>query len=152
APAAYLLQSKILLWLIWERRNDETLFTKHERGAIKHYMLPTFLSDAPFLAAGRAFVKKPVFSREGNTVEIFDAKGDMQIASPNRHYTDNLYLYQEFIEMPDITIRLQHGEYAKKWLIGSFIVDGNACGIACRVGNAITEWDSHWLAVGSAFK
>ncbi|MEK4698181.1 glutathionylspermidine synthase family protein [Solibacillus sp. FSL R7-0668] len=152
APAAYLLQSKILLWLIWERRNDETLFTKHERGAIKRYMLPTFLSDAPFLAAGRAFVKKPVFSREGNTVEIFDAKGDMQIASPNRHYTDNLYLYQEFIEMPDITIRLQHGEYAKKWLIGSFIVDGNACGIACRVGNAITEWDSHWLAVGSAFK
>ncbi|MCH7323828.1 glutathionylspermidine synthase family protein [Solibacillus sp. MA9] len=151
APAAYLLQSKILLWLIWERRNDETLFTKHERGAIKRYMLPTFLSDAPFLDAGRAFVKKPVFSREGNTVEIFDVLGNMQMASPNRHYTDNLYLYQEFVEMPNLTIRLQDGEHMKKWLIGSFMVDGNACGLACRVGNAITEWDSHWLAVGSKY-
>ena len=149
APSAYVLQSKILLWLIWERRNDESLFTKHERGAIKRYMLPTFLSDAPFLAAGRAFVKKPVFSREGNTIEIFDAAGDMQLASPNRHYTDNLYLYQEFIEMPDITIRLQNGEQTKKWLIGSFVVDGKPCGLACRVGNAITEWDSHWLALGT---
>ncbi|WP_341322070.1 glutathionylspermidine synthase family protein [Solibacillus sp. FSL H8-0523] len=148
APAAYLLQSKILLWLIWERRNDETLFTKHERGAVKRYMLPTFLSDAPFLEAGRAFVKKPVFSREGNTVEIFDAHGDMQIASPNRHYTDNLYLYQEFTEMPEVTIQLKDGTHKKKWLIGSFMVDGKACGVACRVGNAITEWDSHWMAVG----
>ena len=148
APAAYGLQSKILLWLIWERRNDDSLFTKHERGAIKRYMLPTFLSDSPFLEAGRAFVKKPVFSREGNTVEIFDAHGDMQMASPNRHYTDNLYLYQEFTEMPDVTIRLKGGEHMKKWLIGSFMVDGKACGLACRVGNEITEWDSHWMAVG----
>jgi len=148
APAAYVLQSKILLWLIWERRNDEVLFTKHERGAIKRYMLPTFLSDKPFKQAGRAFVKKPVYSREGNTIEIFDAAGEVKVASPNRHYTDNLYLYQEFVKMPEIDIRLKDGTYRKKWLVGSFIVDGKACGLACRVGNDITEWDSHWLAIG----
>ena len=50
--------------------------------------------------------------------------------------------------MPDVTIQLQDGTHTKKWLIGSFMVDGKACGLACRVGNEITEWDSHWLAVG----
>ncbi|WP_431028746.1 glutathionylspermidine synthase family protein [Lysinibacillus sp. LZ02] len=148
APSAYLLQTKILLWLIWDRRNDDQLFTKHEQGAIRRYMLPTFLTDQPFKQAGRAFVKKPVFSREGNTVEIFSADGEVTVASPNRHYTDNLYLYQEFVSMPAIDIRLRGGMHKKKWLIGSFIADGQACGLACRVGNDITEWDSHWLAVG----
>lgn len=41
APAAYTLQSKILLWLIWERKNDPFLFNAEERAAIQKYMLPT---------------------------------------------------------------------------------------------------------------
>lgn len=146
APSAYVLQSKILLWLIWERRKDDTLFTKKEQQWITRYMLPTYLSPEPFVRAGRAYVKKPVFSREGNTIEI--VKEGMVMTSQHRHYTDNLYLYQDYVEMPNITVQLGDEHIEKKWLIGSFIVGGQACGLACRVGNAITEWDSHWLAIG----
>lgn len=148
SPAAYVLQSKILLWLIWERRSDPLLFTAEERAAIEKYMLPTYMSADPLTSKGVGYVKKPIFSREGNTIEIHKANGEKQATSQFAHYTDNLYIYQQYIEMPSINITLKDGQHSKKWLMGSFVADGRACGLACRVGNEITEWDSHWLAVG----
>lgn len=148
APAAYVLQSKILLWLIWERKNDPLLFNAEERSAINKYMLPTYLSAEPFVAEGMPFVKKPVYSREGNTVEIYAGDGSKTNASAYTHYDDNLFIYQQYVEMPSINIQQTDSFHSKKWLIGSFIADNRACGLSCRVGNQITEWDSHWLAVG----
>ena len=148
APAAYVLQSKILLWLIWERKNDPLLFNAEERSAINKYMLPTYLSAEPFVADGVPFVKKPVYSREGNTVEIYAGDGSKTNASAYTHYDDNLFIYQQYVEMPSINIQQTDGFHSKKWLIGSFIADNRACGLSCRVGNQITEWDSHWLAIG----
>ncbi|KMY29753.1 glutathionylspermidine synthase [Lysinibacillus xylanilyticus] len=148
APAAYVLQSKILLWLIWERKDDPLLFNAEERAAIQKYMLPTYLSAEPFVQGNLPFVKKPVYSREGNTVEIYAGDGTKTNASAYTHYDDNLFIYQQYVEMPSITIKLKDGLQTKKWLIGSFIADNRACGLSCRVGNQITEWDSHWLAVG----
>jgi len=147
-PAAYVLQSKILLWLIWERRNDPLLFTSEERAAILQYMLPTYLTAEPFIRDDVPYVKKPVYSREGNTVEIYAGSGRRVNASTSKHYVDNLFIYQQYVEMPSITVQLKEGYHAKKWLIGSFVADNRACGLSCRVGNQITEWDSHWLAVG----
>lgn len=147
-PAAYVLQSKILLWLIWERRNDPLLFTSEERAAILQYMLPTYLTAEPFIRDDVPYVKKPVYSREGNTVEIYAGSGRRVNASTSKHYDDNLFIYQQYVEMPSRTVQLKEGYHAKKWLIGSFVADNCACGLSCRVGNQITEWDSHWLAVG----
>lgn len=148
APAAYVLQSKILLWLIWERKDDRLLFNAEERAAINQYMLPTYLLAEPFMAGNIPYVKKPVYSREGNTVEIYAGDGTKTNASAYTHYDDNLFIYQQYEEMPSINITLKDGVHTKKWLIGSFIADNQACGLACRVGNQITEWDSHWLAIG----
>lgn len=148
SPAAYTLQSKILLWLIWERREDPLVFNLEERAAIEKYMLPTYMSPDTFIDNGLGYVKKPVYSREGNTIEIFKADGQQIATSQYTHYTDNLYVYQQYIPMPKIDITLRDGQHQKKWLIGSFVADGQACGLACRVGNDITEWDSHWLAIG----
>lgn len=147
-PAAYVLQSKILLWLIWERRSDPQLFTAEERAAIQQFMLPTYLTAEPFIREDMPYVKKPVYSREGNTVEIYEGSGKKLNASQSSHYDDNLFIYQQYVEMPNITIQLKEGYQSKKWLIGSFVADNRACGLSCRVGNQITEWDSHWLAVG----
>lgn len=148
SPSAYILQSKILLWLIWEQRANPLLFTKEERQAIEKYMLPTYLHAEPFQKAGYDYVKKPVYSREGNTVELYNYDGSLKGKSQFQHYTDNLYIYQQYVEMPEIQIHLNDGAHTKKWLLGSFVANGQACGLACRVGNAITEWDSHWLAIG----
>ena len=147
SPSSYVLQNKILLWLIWEKRNEALLFTKEERAAINQYMLPTYISAEPFLKTNKAYVKKPIYSREGNTIEIYDCNGSKWTASEYTHYTDNLYIYQEYVEMPTINIQLKDGQYSKKWLIGSFIADNSACGVACRVGAQITDWYSHWLPI-----
>jgi glutathionylspermidine synthase len=147
SPAAYILQSKLLMALIWERRNDPKLFTKKEAAVINRYMLPTYLSEQPFTQAKEAFVKKPIYSREGDTVEIYTATGEKRVASEYNHYTDNLYVYQKYVEMPDRKIELENGIHNRKWLIGSFIADDQACGLACRLGAEITDWHSHWMAV-----
>ncbi|MFJ7952381.1 glutathionylspermidine synthase family protein [Lysinibacillus sp. NPDC096418] len=147
-PAGYVLQSKILLWLIWERRDNKLLFNAEERTAIQKYMLPTYLSAETFTKSNSPYVKKPVYSREGNTVEIYAGDGTKTNASAYTHYDDNLFIYQQYEEMPAIDITLKDGVHTKKWLIGSFMADNQACGLSCRVGNQITEWDSHWLAVG----
>lgn len=57
-------------------------------------------------------------------IEIFQPDGSITADSSNRNYTDNIYLYQKFLERPEIDIRLKEGLVKKKWLIGSFI----ACG------------------------
>lgn len=147
SPAAYILQSKVLMMLIWGCRNVSKMFTEEERNAIEKYMLPTYLTKNAFLKDEIPFVKKPVFSREGNTIEIYDANGRALNASGYRHYEENVYIYQEYIELPEVDILLKDGQHRKKWLIGSFVADNEACGLSCRVGNQITEWDSHWMAV-----
>jgi glutathionylspermidine synthase len=86
--------------------------------------LPAFLTDQSFKQAAHPFVKGLVFLREGNMIEIFQPDGSITADSSNRNYTDNIYLYQKFLERPEIDIRLKEGLVKKKWLIGSFI----ACG------------------------
>lgn len=148
SPAAYVLQSKILMALIWEKRNNSLLFTPQEIQAINRYMLPTYFSKDIFTKNKQPYVKKPVYSREGNTIEIFKGDGSKWFESSYTHYTDNLYIYQKYMEMPSIDIPLKDGIVKKKWLIGSFIADNQACGLSCRLGNVVTEWDSHWVAIG----
>lgn len=148
SPAAYILQNKILMALIWAKKDDPLLYSPEEIQAINRYMLPTYLSEDVFITNKQPYVKKPVYSREGNTVEIYKGNGSKWYESSYTHYTDNLYVYQQYIEMPSIEIPLKEEVAEKKWLIGSFIADNEACGLSCRLGNAVTEWDSHWAAIG----
>lgn len=146
-PVSYIMQSKILMMLIWGCRDHDDMFTKEEKAAIEKYMLPTYLTNKEFIEGQTNYVKKPVFSREGNTVEIYDGNGRALNQSSERHYEKNVFIYQQYIEMPEVDIQLNNGHYRKKWLIGSFIANNVACGLSCRVGGQITEWDSHWMAV-----
>ena len=87
------------------RRNDPLLFTSEER-AILQYMLPTYLTAEPFIRDDVPYVKKPVYSREGNTVEIYEGSGRRKCFHI-KHYVDNLFIYQQYVEMPSITVQLK---------------------------------------------
>ncbi|MEK4284723.1 glutathionylspermidine synthase family protein [Ureibacillus sp. FSL K6-0165] len=100
-PVSYFLQSKVLMMLIWGCRESE-MFTKEERHAIEKYMLPTYLTESEFLKNKMPYVKKSVYSREGNTIEIYDGNGRALNASGYRHYEDNQYIYQKYINLPEI--------------------------------------------------
>lgn len=95
--------------LIWAKKDDPLLYSPEEIQAINRYMLPTYLSEDIFIINKQPYVKKPVYSREGNTVEIYKGNGSKWYESSYTHYTDNLYVYQQYIEMPSIEIPLKGG-------------------------------------------
>ena len=65
------MQSKAVLALIWTLRDDSGIFSFEERESIRRYFLPTYLkSGVPF--ENKAYVAKPIYGREGGSVEIFD--------------------------------------------------------------------------------
>ncbi|MFY0516411.1 glutathionylspermidine synthase family protein [Lysinibacillus sp. UGB7] len=147
SPAAYILQSKMLMWMIWIGKDNDELFTEEEQQVINKYMLPTYMDANYFTENNIPYVKKPIYGREGNSVEIVvDAAGNNDKAK-EQHYLDNYFLYQQYVEMPDKQIVLKDGFYTKKLLMGSFISNNKAIGLTARIGSKITEWDSHWMAV-----
>lgn len=100
-PSAFLLQNKAVQAIIWglhEERN--AFFTTEEHEWIAEYFLPTYLEDSLFIEKGIRYVKKPVFGREGDTVEIFDEDGQLINEDIQKSYHHYPKVYQQFIEQP----------------------------------------------------
>ncbi|MDX1807072.1 MAG: glutathionylspermidine synthase family protein, partial [Paenisporosarcina sp.] len=95
-PSAFLLQSKAVQALIWALHEDGKYFTEDEHTIINQYFLPTYLEPDEFLKTNRAYVRKPSFGREGDTVEIFNGLGETINAEPQQTYGDALPVYQAF--------------------------------------------------------
>ncbi len=117
-----LLSNKAILPLLWER------YPNHPN------LLPAY--DKPNRFTG-AFVKKPVFSREGANIEIMD-KEQGSIASSFGSYGAQPTIYQAFLPLPQF-----EGNYT---VIGSWIVGGKACGMGIREDSTlITRNTSRFL-------
>lgn len=144
-PSSYILQSKVTMALLCGLYNLG-YFNEHERNIIEKYLLKTSLRNKVFVNNKIDYVEKPVLSREGQSVRIF--KNGEKITSTQNLYDNVKMIYQEYFEMPSDKVVINGEEVEKKYLIGSFIVNNRANGLACRYGNDITEWESHWMAVG----
>ncbi|HAQ06807.1 MAG TPA: glutathionylspermidine synthase [Bacillus bacterium] len=148
-PSAFLLQNKAVQAVIWglhESGND--FFTKDEHSWIEEYFLPTYLEPDPFLTKGQPYVKKPVFGREGDTVQIFDSSGKLIMEEAQKTYSDVLSIYQQYVELPQITYYCEKGKRKGHKLIGSFMINGQPSAIGFRVGGEITNNLSCFLPVG----
>lgn len=75
------------------------------------------------------FVKKPILAREGANVTIY--QDGQQIAQSGGDYNEGRYVYQELAIIPSF-----NGNYP---VIGSWVVDGQACGMGIREGGMITD-------------
>jgi glutathionylspermidine synthase len=76
----------------------------HSKGML--VILKQLFPDSPYLLdasfeplAGRAFVEKKCFSREGANVRIFDATGNI-VTENDGVYGNSKNVYQEFVELP----------------------------------------------------
>ena len=143
-PSSNILQSKISFAILWNMYENGEL-TPHESEIVYRYLAPTYTEATPFTLWSKPYVKKPVISREGASVEI--VKNNEVSKSKHDLYSDFLSVYQEFIELPKLEVILNNEFTEKYYIIGSFVCNDNAVGLSCRLGNEITEWDSHWLAV-----
>lgn len=146
--SAFLLQSKAVLAAIWGMHEQQSpYFTAAEHRTISRYFLPTYLDEEPFIESGERYVAKPVFGREGDTVEIKQhgkLLGEKQAAS-YEHYEK---VYQAFCQLPSGTIRTEKGEKQAHLLFGSFIVNGKASAFGIRAGAQITDNLAYFLPCG----
>ncbi|MED4853294.1 glutathionylspermidine synthase family protein [Caldifermentibacillus hisashii] len=112
------------------------------------YFLPSYLEPDQLATAGKKFVKKPVFGREGNTVEIYGPNGTKIMEDAGKDYTNYPSLYQEFVELPVREFQSLKGRQLGHYIIGSFLLNGRAGALGIRIGNAITDNLSYFLPVG----
>ena len=127
-PAAFLMQNKSVLALIWQLYEDEVFFGDEERETIQKYFLPTYFTNKPFIERNESYVSKPLYGREGGGVSIFE-NNELLAEDKTEYYFEQRKIYQQYIEMPDYTIDTWDGPYTGKLLIGSHCISGRAAGL-----------------------
>ncbi len=105
-----ILSNKALLPLLWQQ------FPNHPN------LLPAYFADESHRLGSGQWVKKPIFSREGANIEIFD-NGQM-VESSAGEYGEEGFIIQAYQALPKFG-----DDHA---LIGSWLVGEQACGISIR--------------------
>ena len=150
-PSAFLLQNKAVQAVIWGlHENNDPFFTSEEHQWIDQYFLPTYLEAEPFFRKQVPFVKKPIFGREGDTVEIYSSTGKLLMEEKQKTYNDVPSIFQQYIELPSVTYISEKGKKKGHILTGSFLVYGKPSALGYRVGGEITNNLSCFLPVGLA--
>ncbi|KPB04526.1 glutathionylspermidine synthase family protein [Bacillus sp. CHD6a] len=147
--SAFLLQSKAVQAIIWglhEQNSD--YFTQEEHEWISEYFLATYLEPTPFRTAGKKYVEKPTFGREGDSVKIYAHSGEKVEEDPNNSYVDYVQVYQEYIDLPKISFQTDHGEKEGHMMIGAFLVNEKASAFGYRLGKQIIDNLSYFMPVG----
>ena len=135
-PAALISQSKAVQALIWNLQETGEFFTAGERETIRTYLLPTYFENR-FLGRS-AFVTKPVYGREGGAVTIYGPDGVLWTCDDEPNYWDQPFIYQQYAELPQLTVQTLNGLYCGRLIFGSFLIAGRGSGVVARVGSRIT--------------
>lgn len=147
-PSAFLLQNKAVQAVIWGLHEEcHAYFTDEEHDWIAAYFLPTYLDESVLREKGLPYVKKPVFGREGDTVEIYDEGGHLQKADQHTSYQQYTSIYQQYIPQPKVTFQSEKGTQKGELLIGGFLLNGRGGALGLRVGGMITDNLSYYLPV-----
>ena len=115
-----LLSNKGILPILWE------LYPNHP------LLLPAYFNPEPL----QQYVKKPMLSREGANVQLFD--GNHTIAATEGMYGKEGFIYQDLCTLPDF-----NGNYP---VIGSWVIGQEPAGIGIREANQlITNNESRFV-------
>ena len=145
--SAFLLQPKSIQCLIWGLAEQGAFYTKEEQGWIKEYMLPTYL-EADLFKGYLAYVQKPTFGREGDTVTIWDLHSNVTDQNSFQTYKEELSVYQQYVPLPTVSLETEKGIEELSLVFGSFLIAGKAGSIGIRAGGKITGNESYFLPVG----
>ncbi|TCI48469.1 MULTISPECIES: glutathionylspermidine synthase family protein [unclassified Exiguobacterium] len=146
--SAFLMQSKGVQALIWELYETDTYFDTEERQVIRTHLLPTYLEADPFLGQS-AYVQKPAFGREGDSVILYAEDGVPFHKEVLQTYAAETAVYQQFIELPTRTTNTVNGPLATHYMIGCFCLNGHPSALGARAGSMITNNQSYYLAIGT---
>jgi glutathionylspermidine synthase len=144
-PGAFIAQTKALQALIWNLYESNLFFSTEEREIVATYCLPTYLENQ--FHGKQAYVKKPIFGREGGAVSLYDAMGQLELKDNADFYWDQQMIYQQRVEMPIVTVETANGPFTGKLLWGSFLMGGQPSAIVARVDREITGNMSYYLPI-----
>jgi glutathionylspermidine synthase len=145
--SAFLLQPKSIQCLIWGLAEKGAFYTEEEQGWIKKYLLPTYF-EAEAFSGQCAYVQKPTFGREGDTVTIWDQHSNVTVQNSFQTYKEELSVYQQYVPLPIVSFETEKGIEELSLVFGSFLIAGKASGIGIRAGGKITGNESYFLPVG----
>jgi glutathionylspermidine synthase len=119
-PWKALLSNKAMLAYLWRWHPDHP------------NLLPAFLESDPDVASLKgSYARKPVFAREGANIGLFDQ--GKQVANATGLYGEEGYIRQAFCPLP------KFDNYHA--VIGSWIANGQACGIGIREDDGLITTD-----------
>lgn len=146
SPTTHFMQNKTLLAFLWTLHElNIPIFTEEEHGFIDKYFLPTYMNSFKLEMEDKAYVKKPIFGRNGASVEIYDKEQKLVVKNSETHLDYMDMVYQEYMEMPKVNVILEGKEQEKKLMISSFITNGEYTGLVTIVGDDIIDDECHWL-------
>ncbi|MFN4214312.1 glutathionylspermidine synthase family protein [Exiguobacterium sp.] len=146
--SAFLMQSKGVQAFIWELYESDMFFDATERDIIRTYFLPTYLEPDPFLGQS-AYVQKPAFGREGDSVILYDLDGTPFHKESLQTYANETAIYQQFNELPTRMTNTVNGILETHYMIGCFCLNGRPSALGARAGSMITNNQSYYLAIGT---
>ena len=135
-PAALIAQSKALQALIWNLHESNKFFSSAEQATIQNYLLPTFFENR--FSGLCAYVTKPIYGREGGAVTVFGPDGAPWARDEEPEYWNQPVIYQQYAELPQITVDTLNGLYCGRMIFGSFLINGRGSAAVARVGSRIT--------------
>lgn len=139
-PLALVGQSKASMALLWQLYEEKRFFTAAERALVGTYLLPTYRHNA---FAGRcAYVRKPLWGREGGGVTVHRADG--AVVAGSQGCWQGPAVYQQAVELEAVTVETLAGKRPGRRLWGCFVAGGEAVAALCRVGAAVTD-DGAWM-------
>lgn len=119
---AIVLQNKALLALAWYLYQHRLFWTPQEEELLGAHLTPTYLDSKPL--AGRRYIKKPIFGREGAGIAIVEADGALSYEAEECDDCD--LIYQQFIASADGQQEADNGEVTGKYTYSCFVIDGKA--------------------------
>lgn len=143
-----LFSNKILLAVLWDYFAGST--DEEDKEIIK-LLVPAFISDDFNLGDIRNFVKKPMFGREGDGIEIEAPDYSISESRTDGYMTANTpeeeYIYQEFIKPMDFIDPSSDGTRIVHPMIGAWVgADNKLKGISIREhANYITDTDCNFI-------
>ena len=143
-PASHILQNKGVFAYVFHLLDNTNFFSYDDKSFLRKYLPYTSFTDAKFQQKGVTYVKKPVISREGQSVEIISP--NKTVKSSLNLYDNELAIYQEHLPLPTRTVIVEDEEEELHEILGVFIAGNKYSGTVCRLGGVITDWYSYWIA------
>lgn len=146
SPTTHFMQNKTLLAFLWTLHElNVPIFTEEEHAFIDKYFLPTYMNSFKLEMNDKAYVKKPIFGRNGASVEIYNEQQNLIVKNSETHLDYMDMIYQEYMQMPTVEVILEGKKEEKKLMISSFITNGQYNGLVTVVGDDIIDDECHWL-------